>query len=120
VSVKRNNNKIPTISKKPKINNIISENTQEIKIREYDKIPETNKLINKDFQFPLNLRRITNIGTFRAYIECYLKNNKQIHNSLTFLVRQLAPSENGIPIEIYVFTNDQKYLIEFFHIQSNW
>lgn len=81
-------------------------------------VEETNKLINKDFQFPLNLRRITNIGTFRAYIECYLKNNEQIHDSLTFLVRQLAPSENGIPIEIYVFTNVTNW-IKYEQIQSD-
>jgi miniconductance mechanosensitive channel len=81
-------------------------------------IEETNKLVNKDFQFSFNTRRITNIGTFRAYIECYLKNNKQIHNSLTFLVRQLAPSENGIPIEIYVFTNVTNW-IEYEKIQAD-
>lgn len=82
------------------------------------KVEETNKLVNKDLQFSFNRRRITNIGTFRAYIEYYLKNNKQIHNSLTFLVRQLAPSENGIPIEIYVFTNVTNW-IKYERIQAD-
>jgi len=53
----------------------------------------------------VNGRRLTNIGCFRAYIEAYLKNHSMIHNKHTFLVRQLAPSENGLAIEIYVFTN---------------
>ncbi len=53
----------------------------------------------------VNGRRLTNIGTFRAYIKAYLKSHHMIHKGLTFLVRQLAPSEKGIAIEIYVFTN---------------
>ena len=81
-------------------------------------VEKTNKLINKDFQFLFNKRRITNIGTYRAYIEYYLKKNDQIHKSLTFLVRQLAPSENGLPIEIYVFTNVTNW-IEYERIQSD-
>lgn len=55
---------------------------------------------------PLNRRTLTNLGTFRAYIGAYLKENQKIHERMTFLVRQLAPSPDGIPIEIYVFTND--------------
>ena len=60
---------------------------------------------NINMQALVNGRRLTNIGTFRAYIEAYLKNHPMIHQNLTFLVRQLAPSEKGIAIEIYVFTN---------------
>jgi miniconductance mechanosensitive channel len=60
---------------------------------------------NINMQALVNGRRLTNIGTFRAYIQAYLKNHPRIHQDLTFLVRQLAPSEKGIPIEIYVFTN---------------
>ncbi len=59
---------------------------------------------NINMQALVNGRRLTNIGTFRAYIEAYLKNHPMIHDELTFLVRQLAPSEKGIAIEIYVFT----------------
>ena len=54
----------------------------------------------------LNGRTLTNIGTFRAYIEAYLRDNSKIHKEMTFLVRQLAPSSNGLPLEIYVFAND--------------
>jgi len=62
-----------------------------------------DKKIN--MQSLVNGRRLTNIGTFRAYIKAYLKNHPMIHQNLTFLIRQLAPSEKGIAIEIYVFTN---------------
>ncbi len=54
----------------------------------------------------LNERMLTNIGTFRAYIDIYLKENNKIHKEMTFLVRQLPPSPHGLPLELYVFTND--------------
>lgn len=54
----------------------------------------------------VNRRQLTNIGTFRAYVLAYLKNHPQIHKDMTFLVRQLAPTEHGLPIEIYVFCSD--------------
>ena len=55
----------------------------------------------------VNGRRMTNIGTFRAYVEAYLRNHPKIHKDMTFLVRQLPPGEYGLPLEIYVFSNDQ-------------
>ena len=60
---------------------------------------------NINMQALVNGRRLTNIGSFRAYIEAYLNNHTMIHKEHTFLIRQLAPSEKGIAIEIYVFTN---------------
>ncbi len=57
----------------------------------------------------INTRRQTNIGIFRAYIISYLKNNPLIHQDMTFLVRQLAPTENGLPLEIYVFSKEQRW-----------
>jgi miniconductance mechanosensitive channel len=51
-------------------------------------------------------RRLTNIGTFRAYVLAYLKANPKIHEDMTLLVRQLAPTPQGVPMEIYCFTND--------------
>ncbi len=53
----------------------------------------------------LNLRKMTNIGTFRAYLNEYLRNHPQIRKDMTLMVRQLAPDNNGLPIEIYAFTN---------------
>ena len=49
---------------------------------------------------------MTNIGTFRAYVQAYLKNHPQINQEMTFLIRQLAPTSKGLPIEIYVFCKD--------------
>ncbi|MCK9544600.1 MAG: mechanosensitive ion channel family protein [Novosphingobium sp.] len=53
----------------------------------------------------LNSRRLTNLGTFRAYILAYLKARPDIADDKTLLVRQLAPTENGLPLQIYAFTN---------------
>ncbi len=72
-------------------------------------LEEYNKKNNIDNSVLVNGRRMTNIGTFRKYIENYLRNHPKIHNDMTFLVRQLQPSEKGIPIEIYVFSNDQQW-----------
>ena len=55
----------------------------------------------------INGRRLTNVGTFRAYVVAYLRNHPMVHQNMTFLVRQLAPTEHGLPIEIYVFSRDQ-------------
>jgi miniconductance mechanosensitive channel len=52
-----------------------------------------------------NARRLTNIGTFRAYLVQYLRRHPQIHQDMTLLVRQLAPGAGGLPIELYTFTN---------------
>ena len=66
----------------------------------------------------INGRSLTNIGTFRAYIESYLRNNNNIHNEMTFLVRQLSPQSDGLPIEIYVFSNDTNW-VNYESIQSD-
>jgi miniconductance mechanosensitive channel len=55
----------------------------------------------------VNGRNMTNFGTFRAYVAAYLKNHPKIHQEMTFLVRHLPPGPTGIPLEIYVFSNDQ-------------
>ena len=81
---------------------LISEHVHR-KIEELDRYNREN---NIDTSVPVNGRRMTNIGTFRAYIEAYLRNNKNIHQGMTFLVRQLPPGPTGLPIEIYVFCND--------------
>jgi len=57
----------------------------------------------------LNQRRLTNVGTFRIYLEEFLKHNKNINTEMTFLVRQLQASEKGLPIEIYVFSKDKEW-----------
>jgi miniconductance mechanosensitive channel len=54
----------------------------------------------------VNLRKLTNIGTFRAYIVNYLRHHPKIHQDMTLIVRQLQPGPDGLPIEIYCFSND--------------
>jgi miniconductance mechanosensitive channel len=66
----------------------------------------------------VNGRRLTNIGTFRAYIMAYLKSHPQIRQDRTFLIRQLAPGDNGLPIEIYIFT-DTTVWAEYEAIQAD-
>ena len=70
-------------------------------------IAEYNAARGIDDSSVVNGRRLTNIGTFRAYVVAYLKNHPLINQEMTFLVRQLAPSEYGLPIEIYVFCKDK-------------
>ncbi|HSJ25971.1 MAG TPA: mechanosensitive ion channel domain-containing protein [Longimicrobiales bacterium] len=71
---------------------------------------EANAPWADDPQAIVNARRLTNVGTLRAYIIEYLRNHPQIHPDLTFLVRQLAPTPEGLPIEIYVFTTDTRWV----------
>ncbi len=68
-----------------------------------------NKSVGSDAQ-EVNWRRLTNIGTIRAYIENYLRNHPKIHQDRTLLVRQLAPTPQGLPIELYVFSNDTAWV----------
>lgn len=56
-----------------------------------------------------NIRKLTNIGTLRAYLEAYLEKHPLITKEMTFLVRQLSPTEKGLPIEIYVFSSEQRW-----------
>ena len=65
-----------------------------------------------------NRRRLTNVGTLRAYIFQYLKRHSGVHDDMTLLVRQLAPGPKGLPIEIYVFTSDTRWL-HYEDIQSD-
>ncbi|MBY5993411.1 mechanosensitive ion channel family protein [Ferrimonas balearica] len=58
---------------------------------------------------PANGRRLTNLGCFRAYLQAYLQHHPSVHQQMTLMVRQLAPTENGLPLEIYCFTNDTRW-----------
>ncbi|MCB9642462.1 MAG: mechanosensitive ion channel family protein [Myxococcales bacterium] len=59
---------------------------------------------------PVNGRQMTNVGTFRAYLETYLEQHPKIDTRMTFLVHQLEPGPQGLPIEIYVFTREQSWV----------
>jgi miniconductance mechanosensitive channel len=74
----------------------------EAKLAEIDAFNQANNIEDR----PRNGRSITNIGTFRAYCVAYLKAHPKIHDKMTFLIRQLAPTSKGLPLEIYVFSND--------------
>lgn len=69
-----------------------------------EEVNRYNKENGLDMSFRINGRRLTNLGTFRAYLLSYLKSHPQIHQELTLMVRQLEASANGIPLEVYVFT----------------
>jgi len=74
-----------------------------------DELAEYNAGYADDASLVPNARRLTNIGTLRAYIIAYLRDHPRIHQEMTFLVRQLAPTPEGLPLEIYVFTNDTRW-----------
>lgn len=73
-------------------------------------IDSYNREQHIDTSLPVNGRRLTNLGTFRAYLTAYLKANSNIHSDMTQMVRQLQPGADGIPIEIYAFTNNTEWL----------
>ena len=58
----------------------------------------------------VNHRRVTNLGTFRIYIDQYLAKHPGINKGMTSMVRQLQPTEAGIPLELYCFTNDVRWV----------
>jgi miniconductance mechanosensitive channel len=66
----------------------------------------------------LNSRRLTNIGTFRAYLEAYLRKHPNINQDLTLMVRQLPPNELGLPLEIYCFSAEKAW-VKYEKIQAD-
>ncbi|HEX7022181.1 MAG TPA: hypothetical protein VF171_04940, partial [Trueperaceae bacterium] len=72
-------------------------------------LEEFNARLAADASITANARRLTNVGTLRAYITAYLRGHPAIHQELTFLVRQLQPTPEGLPIQIYVFTKDTRW-----------
>jgi miniconductance mechanosensitive channel len=74
-------------------------------------IKDYNEENNVDESTLVNGRRLTNIGVFRSYVEAYLMQHPKINNKMTFLIRQLSPRENGLPIEIYVFCKETNWNI---------
>lgn len=76
------------------------------KVKEIEK---ANNQENLDMDVLCNGRRLTNLGTFRAYCVAYLRSHPGIFQEETLLVRQLSPTEHGLPLEIYAFTNDTRW-----------
>jgi miniconductance mechanosensitive channel len=81
-------------------------------------IERENREKGIEFDSPLDGRQLTNVGTFRAYVEAYLAHHKDIHQEeLMFLVRQLEPGPTGVPIEVYAFTRTTEWF-EYERIQA--
>ncbi|SHI95033.1 miniconductance mechanosensitive channel [Arenibacter nanhaiticus] len=74
-----------------------------------DKINSYNTENNRDKSLVINGRNLTNIGVFRKYVETYLENHSAINKKMTLMVRQLSPTPQGIPIEIYAFSSDKRW-----------
>jgi len=72
-------------------------------------IERENTTRNTDMSILPNGRRLTNIGTFRQYLLTYLRENPNIHQKMTLMVRQLEPSTEGLPTQIYAFTNTNSW-----------
>jgi miniconductance mechanosensitive channel len=72
---------------------------------ELDEHTAAKRAAASDGRIP-EMRRLTNVGTFRAYVIAYLRAHPLVHQDMTLLVRQLAPTPQGLPIEIYCFTSD--------------
>jgi len=75
----------------------------------YEEIIDHNKTSFSDKSLLINGRNLTNIGVFRKYIECFVENHSAINKDLMIMARQLEPGENGLPIQIYAFSNDKKW-----------
>ena len=78
-------------------------------------IKKANALIGEE---TVNHRRLTNIGVFRAYLIEYLKSHEKINENLTLMVRQLAPTASGLPLEIYAFTSSVEWT-DYESVQSD-
>jgi miniconductance mechanosensitive channel len=81
-------------------------------------IREANKARGVDPDAPVNARRLTNLGLFRAYLTAYLGDRDDINHDLTYMVRQLDPGPNGIPLELYGFAVETSW-VPYENIQSD-
>jgi miniconductance mechanosensitive channel len=81
-------------------------------------LTQYNAQFESDPRLVPNARRLTNVGTFRAYLVGYLRQHPRIHQDMTLLVRQLEPTSEGLPVELYMFTNTTAWG-EYEDIQSD-
>ena len=86
--------------------------------KKQEDIAEYNKANGIDTSEIMNGRQQTNLGIFRAYIKAYLNNNPKLNHNLTMMVRQMQPTEFGVPLQIYAFSNDKQW-INYEEIQSD-
>jgi len=81
-------------------------------------LADYNQGLATEVDSEVNRRRLTNVGTFRAYAYNYLKNHPKIHEGMTLIVRQLGPGPEGLPLEIYCFTKTTEWAV-YEDIQSD-
>ena len=77
-----------------------------------------NQKLPESGQDEVNQRRLTNLGTFRAYLEQYLRHHPGVHQDMTLMVRLLDPTPTGLPVEIYVFANTTAW-VDYERIQGD-
>lgn len=92
------------------ITEYLKDKSNELKNDNNEKNVDTSELING--------RRLTNVGIFRAYLKAYLHSRNDINDNLTFLIRQLSPGAEGLPIQIYVFAKTTAW-VKYEEIQSD-
>ena len=101
---------IENLKKIPPIKSYLDEKIKEVEIFNNDSSNDASQI---------EQRNLTNIGTFRAYVENYLRQNENLDTqNMTFLVRQLAPTNQGVSIQIYTFTKTTDW-VEYEKIQSD-
>ena len=83
-----------------------------------EEIVEYNKVNRIDTSEVMNGRQQTNLGIFRAYIKAYINNNPKLNHNLTMMVRQMQPTEFGVPLQIYAFSSDKQW-VNYEEIQSD-
>ena len=81
-------------------------------------IVKFNTANNIDKSILINGRNLTNFGLFRKYIDQYIANHPGINKDMLFMCRQLQPTQNGMPLEIYAFVKD-KSLVQYEHIMAD-
>jgi len=86
--------------------------------RKREELENYNRRLLAQGRDPVNTRRVTNLGTFRAYVRAYLEAHPRIHRQLTLMVRQLQPGPTGLPLEIYCFTATTQW-VEYEEIQAD-
>ncbi|RMB59172.1 mechanosensitive ion channel family protein [Dokdonia sinensis] len=74
-----------------------------------DKIDKMNEESNADKSLLLNGTNLTNVGVFRKYMETYIQGHSAIHKEMLLMCRQLAPTAQGVPLEVYCFSKDKKW-----------
>ncbi len=73
-------------------------------------IEKYNTENNVDKSLAINGRNLTNLGVFRKYINSYIENHPGVNSDLTIMCRHLQPTDKGIPLEIYMFTKDKRWI----------